>query len=213
MAKVTVTGTGSTRRTRRTYSTTDPMDHAPLIAQLRAWADAGDPFLAKLDRIEGICKSILDAASIAHDAEALLAGPRKREEDTREGYSLRALMRLQLLRQMLERGDVKLAADLALDLGMLMAEAGLKPLADQAFKSAIGRTKVSRNKTGKNHDRNAAIHRHFVAEMAKGRLRHRVITEIAKERDLEYDTVRKILDRAIRKSGIPARRARVLDSR
>lgn len=195
MAKTIVTGTGSTRRARRSLSTRDPLDERPMLSALKDWADEGDPFTARLQSIEVLCKGILDAASLAHDAPVLLAGPPAGEEDTPEGYALRILNRLHFLRLFLNDGNASLAADFALDLGHLLGEAGLKPLADQAFKAAIGRARGDANR----QKRNAAIMRDFEARVARGIPRKAAIEDMMVETGLSDRQLRSIIPPARRK--------------
>jgi hypothetical protein len=181
MAKVITSGTGSTRRTRRAFSTIDPQDQSPLMRAMKAFADTGDPFLAKLERIESVCRTILQAASIPCDSAAVLKGPRAGEEDTPEGYALRALGRLRHLRQFLASGNAMNAADFAFDLGVLLAEAGMKLMADDGFRSGVQKQRAIRNKTKVTAAKKAAIKAEAEQMIASGMKRKTVVTELHKK--------------------------------
>lgn len=201
MAKVILSGTGSTKRARRVYSPSDPADERQLLSELKAWADAGDPFMGRLADIEAGCKRILDGASLEHDTMALLAGPAHQEQadDSPAGYALRALNRLRLLRQALDAGEARMAADLAFDLGALLAEASMKPEADRAFRSAIGRKAAA--KTGDTYckARDAEVVKLYTAAIANGLPRKAVLADLTKKFSIGDRQLRQIVPPARQK--------------
>lgn len=162
---------------------------------MKAWAAAGDPFMAKLDRIEQFCRAILDAASMPHDRMALLAGPPADRYDAREGYAMRALNSLCHLREALGRSDARVAADFAFDLGALLAESAMKEIADQAFKSELGRAKVR----AKRSNRDAEIRRRFAEITANGIPRKAALHDLETETGLKARQLREIIKPAHKK--------------
>ncbi len=185
----------------RSYSAIDPADQEALHTAFKAWCDAGDPFLAKLDRIEAHCRAKLQEVGITCDGSALLIGPRKGEEDTPDGYAIRAFNLLRLLRRFMdpENANTRIAADLAFDLGALLAEAGLKPEADIAFRSGVGRRKAARDPDTKRRLRNSQIIEAYHKAAAHGTPRKRLIAKLEEEFSLSERQIRQIIPSARRK--------------
>lgn len=173
-----------------------PPDGNPLIATELARADIGDPLTADLAEIEQACIRILDAASVPYDIEVLLAEPQIGEKRSREDYALRILSRLHLLRKFIGTGNARIAADYALELGYLLNEARLGPLALKAASSAWGRTKSKNKRQRGNASRNATIRKDYEVMMSDGNPRKAVLADLCKKFGLSVRTLCTIIPRA-----------------
>lgn len=193
MPKKITTGTHSTQRTRRSYSTNDPKDQEPLQQALSAGINTGDPFRNKLHRIENFCKAILDAASVEYDPKSRMIRPEVSERDSSLGYALRALDTIHSLHRFIERSEARNAADIAFDLGALLSEWGMKPLADQGFKIDMGRAKGKDVVRKRNAERDSDIRRDFAAMVAQGLPRKAAIEDLMEKTGLKNRQLRAIL--------------------
>ena len=192
MARKLTTGTGMTQRTRRVAENADEM-----LEVMKAFADRGDPFLARLDDIEKL------AMKHCPEWRTEDLSPPAGDEDGPRGYAWRALVKLKFLRRFLTEGDAKLSADFALDLGLLLSESWMKPLGDQGLASALARKRNLDSTVSKNQLRDGHICQQYETGMvgtqprtqAATRRRRTLLKELGKCFDLEPDTVRKIVDR------------------
>jgi hypothetical protein len=182
--------------TERTYLIADLDDHEALRTLMEEWAAADYTLEGRLADAERRAKAYLTQANMPLDPrESPYGDPtwqRTNERKSVSWYAINILNIIRMLRLQLERGDTRLAVDLALDLGVLIREGAI--VQDRVGGSIRGGAAAKNTDERREIERRNAAWREQAIELWKGPRRRWGAAAIARRIDANRErTIRRVI--------------------